>query len=162
MKQQRLKKERLLDLRMALFIQESGKVMHDMDMVYKSGLMVPSTKVIGKMEKQMVKENSFMSMEIFMKVNGVMIKQVDMEFTYIIMVPNMKVNGLTIISMDRGSKAGSMEVNMKEDIKKEKRMGMENMSGEMQVIMMVNGPIIRLLALELTFGLMGENILVIG
>jgi hypothetical protein len=41
-------------------------------------------------------------------------------------------------------------------------MGMENMSGGMQVIMMVNGPIIKLLALELTFGLMGENILVIG
>jgi hypothetical protein len=41
-------------------------------------------------------------------------------------------------------------------------MGMENMSGGMQVIMMVNGLIIKSLALELTFGLMGENILVIG
>lgn len=53
-----------------------------MDKVFKNGLMVLSILVLGKMEEQMVKENSYTLMEIYMMENGSMIKQTDTDYMF--------------------------------------------------------------------------------
>jgi len=59
----------------------------------KYGLMEVSMKDIGHKIKQMVEEDLFMPMEIFMMDSGKMTKPMDMDNILILMEHNMKVIG---------------------------------------------------------------------
>lgn len=60
-----------------------------MEKVTKFGAMDRFMKVTGEMVKLMVKEGSYMQMEIFMKANGKMTNQMDLEHISIKMEQNM-------------------------------------------------------------------------
>ena len=71
------RKDQLLNSNLAPSTLVNGWEVFVMDKVFKNGLMVPSILVLGKMEEQMVKENSYTLMEIYMMESGSMIKQTD-------------------------------------------------------------------------------------
>ena len=71
------RKDQLLNSNLAPSTLGNGWEVFVMDKVFKNGLMVPSILVLGKMEEQMVKENSYTLMEIYMMESGSMIKQTD-------------------------------------------------------------------------------------
>jgi hypothetical protein len=82
-------------------------------------------------------------MEIFMKEIGKTIRLLDMELIFILMEQNMKVNGKTIINTEKVFRLGLMEVSMMVIIPKGKRVDRENTHGEMEVIILAHGKIIR-------------------
>jgi hypothetical protein len=71
------RKDQLLNSNLAPSTLVNGWEVFVMDKVFKNGLMVLSILVLGKMEEQMVKENSYTLMEIYMMESGSMIKQTD-------------------------------------------------------------------------------------
>ena len=75
------------------------KMVSNMVMVYKFGLMVPSMRVIGKMALLKEKASFFIQLVKFIMENGSKIKLMAMEFIHLWMGLNMKDNGVIISKM---------------------------------------------------------------
>lgn len=101
---------------MVVYILASGKMVLEMEKVFKIGLMVVGIQVNGLMIKQMEKENYVMEMEMSTKGIGLMIRQVDMEFINIVMELYMRGIGFRIDSMEKVKKLGLMVLIMKVDL----------------------------------------------
>ena len=91
-------------------MKESGKVVLEMDLVFKYGQMGLAMKVNGDIIGLMVKANLFMQMEMYMKVNGLMTKLMELEHINIRTVPLTKGSGKTTSSTAKVQKNGTMEV----------------------------------------------------
>ena len=70
-------------------IRDSGEDQAEKVMEFKYGQMEPSILVFGKKIKLMVKDSSFMLMEMFMKVIGLMTRLKEEDFTNIWTEQNM-------------------------------------------------------------------------
>lgn len=77
----------------------------------RSGQMDQSTRVGGKMGKQMDVEDLYTPMEIFTRVSGLMIKHTDMALTLILMVLNTSETGKKTSSTVKESRLGLMVQN---------------------------------------------------
>ena len=75
------------------------KMVSNMVMVYKFGLMVLSTRGIGKMALLKEKANFFIQLVKFIMENGSKIKLMAMEFIHLWMGLNMRDNGVIISKM---------------------------------------------------------------
>lgn len=84
-----------------------------------------------------------MLMEILSKESGMMIRQMATEYIHIQMVRSMKGIGRMIYNMGKEKKSGQMEADTKVNIEKEKSMVKVFMFGQMEVLMMENGLIIK-------------------
>jgi len=91
----------------------NGSADSEMDMVFKNGQMVLNMKVSGKITEPMVKENSYILMEISMMENGLMIRQMAMVSIIISTVPCMRDTGEMISSMVKARSHGLMAQSMK-------------------------------------------------
>ena len=90
----------------------------DKDLVFKSGLIMPSMKVNGEKIKPMDEANSGMLMATSMRANGKMTKQMVMEFTSMLMELNTKDTGRTIFKMDKEWNPGKTAADTKVATKK--------------------------------------------
>ena len=95
----------------------------------KSGLMEASMRDTGKMISQMVEDDLFMPMEIYIMAIGKMIRHMDLVNILIRMEHSMKVIGKMINSTVKEKNTGPMELNIQENISSERKMDMENFFG---------------------------------
>ena len=89
---------------------DNGKVRIDMVEVFKSGKMVPATKVTGALIRLTVREPSGTYMVTSTKASGWMIRLMDTALTLMQMVPNTKVTGKTTCNMASVLKNGPMDL----------------------------------------------------
>lgn len=128
-----------------------------MDVANKFGLTAVFTKDTGATTKPMAEADLFMRTAMFMKVNGRTIKRMVSESIRIPMEPHMKDIGLRTNSTAMEQRLGLMERNIEENIKKERRMGKDNLNGQITRLMMDNSLITILTESDSTFGLTKEN-----
>jgi len=126
---------------MELNILANGSMISSMDMEYKHGLTVQSTKVSTIWGKKMEKENIHGKMGAIMMAVGWIIKLQEREFMYGLMEEDMKEIGSIIRCMDMAAINGRMEGNMKENINMIRNMALVVTLGLMVENIMVNGPI---------------------
>ena len=86
-----------------------------------SGQMVHATKECGKMIRQMVRENLYTLMVIFMRVSGSMIRLKELALTLTPTAPTTKVNGLMINSTVKELNPGLMVQDMKASMRMERK-----------------------------------------
>ena len=129
----------------------------DTEEVIKSGVMVVSTKDIGKMIKPMEKEDLFTQMEISMTDTGKMIKPTDSVVTLILMEQSIKDIGKMISNMVRVKNNGQTVLNTLEATSTERKMVSVNSFGQINLHMMVNLLITIFTAKESTDGQTEEN-----
>ena len=115
-----------------------GKIRKEMERENSSGRMVPSMKAIGKIILPMVMEDLSMEMGMSTQGNGKMIELVEKASIYPIVEQNMKVFGKMINNKVKAKRNGKMEQHIKVHIKKEKKMEKESFIGEMIVVMKEN------------------------
>ena len=120
-------------------IRDSGEDRAEKVMEFKYGQMEPSILVFGKKIKLMVKDSSFMLMEMFMKVSGLRTKHMEMADTSMQMEPCTRDNGSTIFKTDQEWKNGPMALLSKGLIKTVLRMDQVIISGLMDLSIMGNG-----------------------
>ena len=140
----------------------NGLEAYEMDMVYRYGLMEPSTKAIGIMEKLRAKASLHILMVTYMMVNGRMIRPMDMEFIHMWMVLCMKVNGKMMFNVVKGKKFGKMGLFLRESIWMERKMEWDIIIGMMEAAIPESGRIIKFRVLVNTIGLMEESTREIG
>ena len=135
----REKIDHLTNLKLAQFIQVSGKV--DLEMVLESrhGQTERSISENGVKIGPMEKENLFMLMEMFMMVFGQTTKQTDPEFISMLMERCMRVNGKTTYNMVRVLKPGLIKVDTKVNMLLDESMVLEATNGTMEVNIQVTG-----------------------
>jgi hypothetical protein len=129
----------LTNLKLAQFIQVSGKV--DLEMVLESrhGQMERSISENGVKIEPMEKENLFMLTEMFMMVFGQTTKQTDPEFISMLMERCMRVNGKTTYNMVRVLKPGRTKVDTKVNMLLDESMVLEAINGTMGANIRVTG-----------------------
>ena len=111
----------------------------------------------------MATENFGIQTEIFLKVSGKMIKRMGKGRINIKMELSILEIGKKIYKMVLVQKFESMEVNIVDCIKKEKSMEKACMSGQINLLIMVNGTGIKLVVhLGYILGQMGESIQALG
>lgn len=110
-----------------------------MDLVFKYGQMVLNIKEIGNIIEHVEKGNSGMLMVISTKVNGRMIRQMDMDDIFIQTVQNILAIGKMIFNKVKVLKHGLMVQNIKDNIIKGKNKVKENMNGLMAQNILDNG-----------------------
>jgi len=116
---------------MELNTKESGISILTIDMVEvtKSGVMVRSMRVTGKLTKLMAEVDLFMLMVISMMDIGKMTKLMALVNTLTLMEPSMKVNGSTISNTAKEKKNGQMVLSTKETTNSVKKMDLESSCG---------------------------------
>lgn len=109
-------------LRVELFTMDSGLITCVMGMVTKSLSMDLSTRGNGPETKQMVKENWFMQIKMYMMVNGLTIKLMEKEYTRMLMAPFIMVTGIMTRSMASARSRGMTERSTKASTRTETKM----------------------------------------
>ena len=92
----------------------------------RSGLMDPSMKASGAVERPMDKVNFITLMEISTKVNGLMTKQMAGEHIHMQTVPNMLEVGKMINNMDTDWRLGPMAPFMRDSTSRARKMARED------------------------------------
>ena len=94
---------------MALTTVDSGLEMKSMDMVFRSGWMVPGLKAIGKLARQMVVGNLLIAMEMLSKGTGLMVDSMEMQPISMQKAQFIKEFLKMISKMVKAMKNGSMD-----------------------------------------------------
>lgn len=141
-------------MRMALSTQASSRDAFAMGMGFKSGLMVPSTKVTGKIIKLMDRVLSTTWMAISSKASGSTIRPMDSEPIRTQMDLGMKVLGSMICRKELAKKPGRMAPDMKEYTVRARNTAKEFMCGVTAVSTRATGMVIKYKAMGRTSGLM--------
>ena len=126
-------------MQLRLFTLANGKEVSVMDMGQCNGLMVLSTKVIGRMVRHVVKANFSIQMETLMRDSGTAIRPMATESIKIIKEQDMKASGKTISNMVMAQKHGTKALGMKVTMPLERRKAKESISGLMDLNMSVIG-----------------------
>lgn len=135
----------------------SGLARNDKVMVYKCGLMAQSTKVSGKMEKHVARENFGILTAISLKVNGLMIRRTVMAFTHTQTGHTTRDIGRMTCSMVMVRSFGLMEASTSVATFWVRSKAKATTGGLMGASTQASGSIIRLKGREVTFGSMDAN-----